>query len=286
MIVSIVKPSTAYIFVFLLNWTNLLVAHGDLHERILVVTKEIKADPDNAFLYLKRGELYFQHEEYKKALKDYLKCKSLDYSVNRLEFNLANTYHRLNKPDKSLMILNSILDDDPFHVKSYRLKASILLGQMKFKESASTYDRVIEHANKTLPENYIESSVAWENVFSEEGKCRSMDIILAGIETLGPLRIFYDRLIYLNKKYNEWHRVVDYQTILISQSQRKERPYFNRAMTYMDLKQTEYAIDDLKAARNSIILLNNRLRNQKNIKELYSKISHYLELLETKQTHE
>ena len=45
-------------------------AHGDLDERILEVTEEIKASQDSAYLYFKRGKLYFQHEEYEKSIAD------------------------------------------------------------------------------------------------------------------------------------------------------------------------------------------------------------------------
>src|SRR5688572_33256037 len=45
-----------------------LAAHGDLHERIAALTKQIDDAPTNAELYLKRGELHRAHRDWKLAL--------------------------------------------------------------------------------------------------------------------------------------------------------------------------------------------------------------------------
>jgi hypothetical protein len=47
------------IFLFLTLSAVPASAHGDVHDRLLAVIKEIKHHPDSAFLYLKRLELYF-----------------------------------------------------------------------------------------------------------------------------------------------------------------------------------------------------------------------------------
>ena len=67
---SIMKK-TVILFLFNLILCGHIFAHGDLHGRILKVTKEIKVTPDSAYLYLKRGKLYFQHKFYNKSLSDY-----------------------------------------------------------------------------------------------------------------------------------------------------------------------------------------------------------------------
>ena len=262
---------------------SLMEAHGDLHERIEAVSKEIKSNPDSAFLYLKRGELYYQHEDYKKALRDFTKSKKLKYKDVRLEYDLASTQYRLGKNDKSINILNIILDEDKFHVKSHRLKGQILFEQGKYEASARAFEQVIEYAEKFLPENFIETSMAWEELDTDDSRCQAKDAIYAGIQNIGPLRIFYDRLIELNKKSGDLEKVIEYQTVIISQLQRKERAYFHRAQTYIEIGDDERAKGDLIMAQKSITLLNNRIRKQQIIRELESSIDELFNSYSTKK---
>ncbi len=55
--------------------------HPDIEIRIAAVTKKIAADPANAELYLRRGELHRQHRDWKKALADYTRAEDLDSAL-------------------------------------------------------------------------------------------------------------------------------------------------------------------------------------------------------------
>ncbi|HSF15825.1 MAG TPA: hypothetical protein VLK65_09750, partial [Vicinamibacteria bacterium] len=52
--------------------------HADIEIRIADLTKKIEADPANAELYLKRGELHRVHEDWESALADYRRAAELD----------------------------------------------------------------------------------------------------------------------------------------------------------------------------------------------------------------
>ena len=52
--------------------------HGDVHEGILVISKEIDAKPDNAALLCERALLYSQAEHYAEALADLVKATAAD----------------------------------------------------------------------------------------------------------------------------------------------------------------------------------------------------------------
>ncbi len=65
------------VFVFAAN----VSAHDGLHEQIIAVTKEIKKDPNNAALYLKRAELYRLHEEWKRSEKDFDRAEKLNSNL-------------------------------------------------------------------------------------------------------------------------------------------------------------------------------------------------------------
>src|SRR6185503_1548367 len=62
-----------------------LFAHEGLHEQIAELTKRIEADPVNAALYLKRGELYRLHEELEPAMRDYDRAAALDSRLHSVD---------------------------------------------------------------------------------------------------------------------------------------------------------------------------------------------------------
>ncbi len=47
-----------------------LHAHGTYHDLLSAVSAQIKAEPDNAELYIKRSALHLEHEDWKTALVD------------------------------------------------------------------------------------------------------------------------------------------------------------------------------------------------------------------------
>ena len=62
-----------------------LFAHEGLHEQIEAVSRAIVAEPRNAALYLKRGELHRLHREWKQAARDYERAHTLDRDLYAVE---------------------------------------------------------------------------------------------------------------------------------------------------------------------------------------------------------
>ena len=94
------------VFCFLANFT---LAHGALDERIAALTQEIKLYPDSAALYMLRGELHYQHEAYKKAIKDLKSCARKGGKTIRLHFDFAQSYQQRGKLRKAVRHLDKIL---------------------------------------------------------------------------------------------------------------------------------------------------------------------------------
>lgn len=140
--------------------TSNVFAHGDLHERIQKVTKQIKKHPDSAFLYVKRGKLYLQHESYKKSIDDLRKSKNLGYISIEQNLLFVKTYLQLEHYDKALNHTDVILQLSPQNVRAYKLKGDIYFRLKEFEESAKCFQEVINNAAQVLPENYIDTALA------------------------------------------------------------------------------------------------------------------------------
>jgi len=258
---------------------NFILAHGELDKRIKDVSAEIKANPDSAFLYLKRGELYYQHEEYKKSIRDFKKCSRLDYKDSRLLFGFAKSYKRLGKFTTSLNYVNNILANNAENVKALRLKGQLLFKLKKYSEAALNFEKVVEFATKTFPENYLEISQAWEKSSDKNALQKATDSIKKGILDLGELYVFYTRLIQLYLNFEDYDSVLVYQTKILENSLRKERASYSRALTYLKLGNTIAARSDLEMSLSAIDQLPERTKNNKAMKDLKTDVLQSLEKL-------
>lgn len=261
-------------------WTVPFVyGHGDLQERIVATTQEIKSHPDSTFLYLKRGELLYQHIKYIKAVKDFKTCSRMGYQSPRLNLGFAKAYESLGKLKKAEAALRTILAEDDKDVRALRLLGRILMKMKRYEEAAISYEKVIEYAEQTFTENYMEASIAWENVATPVGTEKAMLAIKTGIETLGDLILFYERLVKLARKSQDYLSALYFQNKLLELSNRKERVYYQRAQIQLEKGDTLAAKEDLQHAKEAIEKLPSRLKNIKSIKELESDIQTLLRSL-------
>jgi predicted Zn-dependent protease len=66
-------------------------AHGDVHDRITNLTARIKLTPNNAALYLERGELHRVHREFTNAFTDFDHAQQLDPKLYMVDYCRGRT---------------------------------------------------------------------------------------------------------------------------------------------------------------------------------------------------
>lgn len=248
-------------------------AHGDLDIRIAEVTAEIRENPDSSFLYVKRAKLHFQHETYRKSLRDLRRSKKLRYSSAEQMLLFAKNYNRLGKFEKSMTFIDDVLQNDMHHVLAIKLKAKVLYTQMKFHESALAFEDVINYSSKTFPENYIEASLSWEALNDQEGNTRALLILNKGIEEFGDLIIFYNRLLEFSLAQKDYNSAINAQSKIVDISPRKERPYFELSLLYQQDGNYQKAIECINKAKDHYNKLSPRLKNNPSMKDLIKSIN-------------
>ena len=264
---------TQFIF-FLFNFLFIsqIFPHGDLEERIHKVTEEIEVSPDSAYLYVKRGKLYFQHEDYKQSIDDLNKSKSLGYQSVEQKILFAKGYNHLNEYKNALSFCEQILCDDPRNVIAIQVKARTYLLQNNFSNAALEFEKVIKYSNQSFPENYIDASYAWESFNNEEGYKNATIIIQKGIENLGHLISLSNRLIELEVKRNHYDSAIETQLDVIKLSPRKETAYFKLSKLYSLKRNKNKALESLIMAKEHFNDLPERLKNTAFMKELIENI--------------
>ncbi len=264
------------LFLSILLIQSTLFAHGDLDKRIKKVSKEIKENPSNPDLYLKRGTLYFQHEEYKKSIKDYKRCSKLGMNSNALNFCYARSYEKQGFHKKALQHLDKVLKSDSLDVKAWRLQGLVLFKEKKYCDAATSYDKVLTHAIAAYTENFLEASKAWEHCASIKND-NAVNVILQGIQKLGPLTVFHQRLVELHLSKKDYTSALNFQNKIIQSLTRKEHATYKRALIYQQAGKKAAAQNDLTVALDLIENLPRRFRKTKAIIDLKKKILHLMQ---------
>lgn len=167
-----------------LSLPGALQAHGDLHEQIEAITARIEKDPDNAELYLKRGELHRAHREWAAAQADFDRAANRNPSLDTV--NLARGLLWIDRGEwaQAEKALGNFLAIHPDHAAALAARARVLVRMDRPEEGAAEFTRAL--AVKPLPELYLERARALvkANTANLENAVRGLD---DGLAKLGPV---------------------------------------------------------------------------------------------------
>lgn len=139
-----------------LPMTSMLFAHGDLHEQIEKATKRIEQEPNNANLFLKRGQLYAQHQELDNAKSDFVQARLLNPQLDIIDLLLAKVFSENNEVDMALKHINTFLKAHPESADGLIIRSGI--HQQKKDELAAQKDLELAFSNieNPHPKHYID----------------------------------------------------------------------------------------------------------------------------------
>ena len=164
--------------------TSFLYAHGSLSKRIKAKTTEITKHPKNAKLYFERGFLYEQHEEYNKAIKDYLKSEKLGNSNKLVQYRKAQTYYYQGKSIKALASSKVYLKKDSIDVKIHKLHAQILIQLGTYTKAIPYYSYFIKNTIDINPRDVIEYCEIYLAINSNNYS-KAIEVLELGLNKLG-----------------------------------------------------------------------------------------------------
>jgi tetratricopeptide (TPR) repeat protein len=250
-----------------------LWAHGDVHERIVALTKEIKMHPDSAELYLLRGELFHADEHYKQATSDFKRAKRKGLDSFRLHIAFAKNYQKTKQYKKALAHLERILTIEPQQVSALRLKGNVLLDKKDFCGARTPFNQVINIADERLVENYLELASACQQCTAVGARQEAVVALEKGIADLGPLLAFYEALKALAIQQQDYKTAIAQQNNIIHYSIRKERAYFERALLYVYVDDKKSALEDIQMSQNLIKQLPPRFQQMEAMLQLRQQIA-------------
>lgn len=161
-------------------------AHPGIDEQLEEVTARLAATPDDARLFLRRGELYRLHGDPKAARADFDRARSLDPELVIVEFCLGRLLLEDGKPQAALAHLDTFLARRPDDADGRATRGRALAALGRHAEAAADFDRAIgkPRGEAPLPEYYLERARAYAAAGPEYVE-RALQGLDEGLERLG-----------------------------------------------------------------------------------------------------
>ncbi len=250
---------------FILGSFFTMQAHGDLHERIVKATEEISKDSSNPSLYFKRGQLYFQHEDFDNALADFNKAKKLNLPTDEVEYWIARLYLETKNTTKGIETIKLFLANNPTDVNAIRVYAKLAEQATDLATAVIQFKQVIGLTITPLPDNYLELAAVLRQQKDYDG---AIEWLLKGSEALGKLYVFDAEMISIYKELNNYPEAIRIYQRLAYSSNRKEVYYFEIGNGFLQMDDKDAASKYYKLSLGAIEMLPPHLQETPAMKEL------------------
>lgn len=258
-------------------------AHGDLHDQIAEVTRQIARSPDDARLYVKRGELNRFHGERAAALSDYDRAARLDPALAEVHLGRGKALFEAGRFAQARAALGRFLERRPDHADA-RLSLARVLVQLRLPAQADAeFARAILLAGLPKPDLYFERATALASAGSLDAAIRVID---DGVARLGPLAALEDLGVSLERRRGNYDGALARLDRINVGKTRRETWLARRGEILAEAGRPEEARASLLAARDSIESLPPRLRRTRAIERLEREVKSSLDRLETESRKE
>ena len=224
-------------------------AHGDVHEAIVALTKQIAASPADAKLYLRRGELHRAHQDWAPAGADYDKAAELDPALTVVDLARGEMLGEAGRADAAKEALDRFLARRPDHSAGYAARARMFAKAMSWQAAEEDFSKAIAHTKEPEPALFIERSRALRALDRGDDAIRTLD---EGIARLGPLIVLMQPATDLEAEAGRLDAALVRLGKVIAASPRKERWLLRRGDLLEKAGRIESAREAFTAAQSAL----------------------------------
>ncbi len=221
------KPSKLGLLIkklcIILLFPSLVSAHGDLHQRIQILTNKIKIDNKDPELFLKRAELYRQHQEWNSAIRDFKKVRELKPQHPLLSYLFGKLLIEANKPLEAKKELDQFIKLNPNHGPAFLYRARTWVKLKNNKEAEKDYNQAIQFFTPPEPDLYLERA----NIVFSMGKPfkeRAVQGLDEGIKNIGPIVTLINQAIQFEREIGKYNQAI--QRIELLPVKLKSHPFW------------------------------------------------------------
>jgi SSS family solute:Na+ symporter len=156
---AISKPAAAACLALLLA-APVLHAHGDVHDQIAALTLRLRAEPRNAELFLKRGELHRVHGDVEAALADFRAAAAIDPTLEAADLCAARALLKGKRPAEAAARIERVLACRPNDPEALLLRARAASALGETERAAALYPLALDASARPEPDLYVEAARA------------------------------------------------------------------------------------------------------------------------------
>ena len=266
---AILGLSLGIVFLFSLA----VSAHDGLHEQIIAVTKEIKKDPNNAALYLKRAELYRLHEEWKTSEKDFDHAEKLKPNLTVVNLGRGKLWLDAKQFSKAKLALETFLAKEPDSFEGVITIARVFVKLEQTETAVKYYTQAIALAPEDSAEIYLERAATLRAANKIDEALRGLD---EGIEKFGELVFLENYAIDLEVTRKNYDAALARLDKLSATMPRKESFLLRRGEILFQAERNCQAQKTLLEARESYNSLSPFRQNVRAVKEQIARLQKLL----------
>ncbi|MDP3909837.1 MAG: tetratricopeptide repeat protein [Gemmatimonadales bacterium] len=198
-----------------------MLAHEPVEASITRATAEIEKNPEDARLYLKRGELHRVMDKHALAEADYARAAALDPDDPEVDFYLGRLFLAKDQPAKAEASLSRFIARDPGHTTARMLRARALVKLGRRPEAVEEYTAAIGLHGGAGPDLYLERAQALAGMGDAhlDAALQGLD---AGLGKLGPVVTLELYAIELEEKRGNFSSALGRLDRILERSPRKD----------------------------------------------------------------
>ncbi len=262
-----IKKTILLLFYLCLFLNTSLSAHGDLDLQIERISKRIEKNSSNANLYLKRGQLYNQHKEPKKAKQDYFNARNLDNNLLITDLLLAQLLVDNNEANAALPYINLFLKNHANHSIALIARAKIYQQMRQPDLCQKDLENALTNITEPNPSHFISISEA-VLMTDDSNISEALSWLKKGEEKFGFDIVLKSKEVDLYVQSKQYENAILTIDKIMEHFQRKEKWLFQKATIYEKGGKTDLAKIHYDATLEAINKLPKRIQMTSKIIEL------------------
>ncbi len=258
---------------FSLVKTPVAWGHADLLPLIDLVARQIEANPKNAALYWRRGELYRLHLDWKLAESDYDRAAQLDPKLVAVDLARGKLLFETGQHERAKVELDKYLAGQPNQLDALTTRARVLVKLGQGKDAVADFTRAIEQMPRPMPEYFVERAQAQSAAGENEAALRGLN---EGVKIFGASMTLQLYAIDLELALQHFDEALRRLETISNQSERKEKWLARRGEILVLAGRQDEAQKSFAAARVAIESLPQRLKQTPAMLDLEKNVSRAL----------
>ena len=244
------------------NW---LSAHGDIEMRIATLSRKISAATNDVTLYLARGDLHREHQDWAAAAADYDQAAKIQPDLVAVDLCRGRLLAAMDRLAEAEAKFSKVIVQAPQEGEAFIGRARVLLKLNRRSDAISDYRKGLDKISKPQPEYYLELA---DTFVVEQRSIDALHSLDEGINRLGPIILLHEKALQLELAENDLEAALHRVDQILQVAARKENWLVRRGDILMLLNRDMEAQVSLKSALKAIDALPPVLQKGPNVLQL------------------